>query len=61
MNKSSQVINPLDAEEIQLAESRKIAKEIACRKVCGERDIYDPITHDIACPFWDPWDGEGVK
>lgn len=61
MTDPTKIIDPNDAEEIQLAESRKIAKEIACRKACGDRDIFDSaVEHDITCPFWDPWKGEGV-
>lgn len=46
-------------EEIQLAESRKIAKDMACRRACGEPDPQFPLTeHVITCPYWEPKGGE---
>lgn len=48
------IIDPQMKEEIQLAESRKIAKDMACRRECGENEDGSPKKEHVStCPYWD--------
>lgn len=54
MKAISQIIDPQVKEEIELAEARKIAKDMSCLKHC-QKSIRQPIEiHNIDCPYWEP-------
>lgn len=42
-------------EEINLAESRRQAKDMACIKYCGDGLKVKGTSHKIQCPYWDPF------
>lgn len=42
-------------QEINLAEARRQAKDMACIKYCGDGLKLKGTIHVIACPYWDPF------
>lgn len=47
--------DPQMRQEIDMAEARRQAKDMACIRYCGDGKSVKGTIHVMACPYWDPF------